>query len=73
MFSKLAIKDKNHPVYTSEVLDVTHLITVYVKLLLAQYYACIVLFLCISNNRLAWLSTYFLVFMSTVNNTQKVM
>ncbi len=44
---ELVIKEKsNHPMYTSEVL-----VTVYVKLLLGQYYACTMSVLCKSNNR----------------------
>ncbi len=38
----LVIKDKNHPMFPSEVLNDSLSVTVYVKLLLllAQYYAC---------------------------------
>ncbi len=55
----LVINDKNDPTYTSDVLDDSLLVTVYVKLLfLAQYYACSMSFLCMSDNRLACISQH---------------
>ncbi len=57
--------------YTSEVLDNSLLVTAHVKLLLAQYYTCTIYFLCRSN-RIAC-QHIFLVFMSTVKDTQKAM